>query len=412
MPQPELSPLDPRFTNDVSGWAKFSDYCFKNPFLVLWNVALILGGVITFSHFVSIGYFPDLDIKTASAFLLGIALLGVSLVSLLAVVLIVPSYLIRSEIWRPYYLYHAVVPGHAVERVGADIERKRRPTFAVLSLFHGLVAFFFWISIGSFFIADSHWRYRNAVSSVGAFGFIFTVTALIILHCIWTKRVMPEGHSPDDRMGHSYRAQHLTFISIWWLLSPGYLLLLSIGAGKIDENQVGGHLFLLGFALAFILANTWLAIRNFDSISSYWRAVLMTALLTVGYLAIPSNPLNITRAVFNSLAIGDLGSSQFVVKRPTCDAVNLIAPDACEIASESAGCIRPQSLANRIGSEYILVVNAPMRTRELSSRKTGQSIVRKNIKIPILKSEVLAWGAIDSDNAAWKACGPNMSGKN
>jgi len=412
MRESDLSPSNTRLANEVSSWSKISDYCSKNPFLILWNVALVLGGLITFSHFSSVRYFPDLDIKTLSAFLLGIALLGVALILLLAVVLVVPSYLIRSEIWKPYYLHHAVAPGHEAERVTDDIEKKRRPTFAVWSLFHGLAAFFFWIFIASFSIADSHSYYASAVRTVSSLGLLCTVAALIFVHQVWRKRTLPEGQSYDQLMGHSYRAQHFTFILIWWLLSPGYLLLLILGAGKIDENEVAGHFFLLGFALVLIVANTWLAATNFDSTGSYWKAVAVVALLTVCYLAIPSNPLNITRAVFSSLAIGDVGNSQFVVKRPTCDAVNLIAPNVCEVASESAGCIRPHILANRIGSEYLLIVKVQMQTRDTSLGKAGGSIISKSVKIPIPKSEVLAWGSIDSDNGVWDGCSPKVTGQN
>jgi hypothetical protein len=393
-----------------SAWITLVDYCLKNPFLVLWNVALILGGIITFSHFVSIKYFPDLDVKTASSFLLGIALLGVSLMSVLAIVFVVPSYLIRNEIWRPYYLHHPAATGQEAVQVSDDIEKKRWFPFIALSFFHGLTAFFFWIFCASFLIENSHAHYRNIALIVSAVGFTLSILAMLGLNYSWKRKDVRDGLSTDGRLGHGKPAQHLTFVFIWVVIYPGYLILLAMSARKLDQNDIAGHLCVLAFAVAFIIVNTGLAITNFSSARSYLKIPAMAALLTVGYLSIPSNPLTITRAVFTTLAIGDLGSSQFVVKRPTCDAVNLIAPGACEVASESAGCIRPQSLANRIGAEYLLVLKVQMHTRGKIGPQMNQSAMSTEMKVPIPKSEVLVWGTVDADNVYWAACSTATKG--
>ena len=167
---------------------------------------------------------------------------------------------------------------------------------------------------------------------------------------------------------------------------------------------MAGHLWFLGFTVALIVVNTGLAVTNFHSPKSYLVFPLMGAMLMVLYLSMPSNTLSITRAVFSSLAIGDLGSSRFVVKRQTCEAVNLLAPGACSVASETAGCIRPQTLANRIGNEYLLVLRAPGQAGSKPMTSKDQNTPHLAIKVPIPKSEVLAWGTVDANDTTWKAC--------
>ncbi|NYE60078.1 cyanate permease [Duganella sp. 1224] len=73
------------------------DATLKNPFITMWNLALIIGGLIALVYFAQLGYLPDLDLKTASSFLLAVALVGVFLSAILMVIFNVPSLMIRSE---------------------------------------------------------------------------------------------------------------------------------------------------------------------------------------------------------------------------------------------------------------------------------------------------------------------------
>ncbi|MGO4476235.1 hypothetical protein AB4Z32_08250 [Massilia sp. 2TAF26] len=390
--------------NASGGWSKLMDYFLKNPFLVLWNVVLILGGLITFAQFASIGYFPDLDIKTASSFLLGIALSGVSLVSILAAVMVLPSVLIRNEIWKPYFLHRPVEASQMQIRVTSEMEARRRIPFLVLCLFHGLMAFFAWMFIASFFIDDTHERYRFFVRALSGGGTGLLITGFAGVDFLWKRMDERDNAGEDGRRGHSRKAQHFFSIFIWVILYPGYLLLLLLAVGKLRENDMAGHLWVLGFTIALIVVNTGLAVTNFHSPKSYLIFPLMGTMLMVLYLSMPSNTLSITRAVFSSLAIGDLGSSRFVVKRQTCDAVNLLVPGACDVASETAGCIRPHTLANRIGNEYLLVLRVPGQAVPKSMTSKDQITPQLAIKVPIPKSEVLAWGTVDANDATWKAC--------
>lgn len=403
--QPTNTNLSPgQEGNDRRNLSSLQEYVFKNPFLVLWNSALILGGLITFGHFSSIKYFPDLDIKTASSFLLGIALLGLLLTTLLALALVAPSYMLRNEIWINYFLHEPRNPAHASSRVSAEVEKRRRLPFLILNLCYGLAAFFAFVLLSSHLIDRSYAQYRENVRLVGAIGLVLSLSAQLWANRYWKQKDRQDGTLSNGWRGHSYVAQHVTLAFIWTMVSPGYLLLLTLAVGKLKESDLGSHVCIFLFVLIFIVVNAGLSITNFNSPKSLLIVPAMATALTLGYLSLPSNPLSITRTVFVSLAIGDLGSSRFVVKRATCDAVNLIAAGTCEIASESAGCIRPKSLANRIGSEYLLVLESRVESSADGDVRTNQRAPGTEIRVPIPKSEVLVWGSGDANGKEWASC--------
>ena len=404
MQPPDASQLPLPESSYGKNLSSLQDYVFKNPFLVLWNCALILGGLITFSHFSSIKYFPDLDIKTASSFLLGIALLGLLLTTVLALTLVAPSYLLRNEIWINYFLHEPRSPGQALSRVSADVEKRRRLPFLTLNLCYGLATFFTFVFLSSYLIDRAYAQYREDIRMVGGIGLALSLTAQLWGNRYWKHKSGREDILSGGRRGHSHLAQHVTLAFIWMTVSPGYLLLLTLAVGKLKETDLSGHFCVLLFVLVFIAVNAGLSITNFNSAKSLLIVPAMAAALTLSYLSLPSNPLSITRTVFASFSIGDLASTLFVVKRATCDAVNLVAAGTCEIASESAGCIRPKSLANRIGSEYLLVLEPRVEGDAAGEVQTSQRAPATEIRVPIPKSEVLVWGSGDADDKEWAAC--------
>lgn len=404
MQPPDPNPPSHPESSDRRNFSSLQDYVLKNPFLVLWNSALILGGLITFGHFSTIKYFPDLDIKTASSFLLGIALLGLLLTTLLALALVAPSYLLRNEIWSNYFLHEPRNAGEAWLRVSPDVEKKRRLPFLTVNFFYGLAAFFGFVFLSSHLIDRSYAQYREKLRMVGGIGLALSLAVQLWGNRYWKYRDRLDNTLSNGRRGHSLLAQHVKLAFTWMMVSSGYLLLLTLAVGKLKEGDIIGHLFILLFVLIFIIVNAGLSITNFNSTRSLLIVPAMAAMLTLVYLSLPSNPLSITRTVFASFAIGDVGSSRFVVKRATCDAVNLIAAGTCEIASESAGCIHPKSLANRIGSEYLLVLESRLESVAADNARTIQTAAVTEIRVPIPKSEVLVWGTGDANDKGWASC--------
>jgi NADH:ubiquinone oxidoreductase subunit 6 (subunit J) len=155
----------------ASALERLLDYAFKNPFIAMWNLALIVGGFIALVYFTQIGYFPDLDLKSGSSFLIGIAFLGIFLSALLAIVFTVPSWMIRTEVWRNYLQLKERVPGMEPQAISIEMERKRRLPFIAFASLHGLAAACFWLFIfGCFGIKAGHEEFANRIQWCAAVG--------------------------------------------------------------------------------------------------------------------------------------------------------------------------------------------------------------------------------------------------
>ena len=74
------------------------DKLVDSPFATLWNLTVIVGGLIALIYFTQLGYLPDMDLKSSAAFFLSIAVLSMFLVGLLILVFSVPSWMLRTEL--------------------------------------------------------------------------------------------------------------------------------------------------------------------------------------------------------------------------------------------------------------------------------------------------------------------------
>lgn len=75
------------------------------PWVTLWNVSLAVGGIFLISYFASIGFLPDFDLKTLTATIAGVALVGMFLVFLIGFGLISPSFFLNPEKVRKRKIY-------------------------------------------------------------------------------------------------------------------------------------------------------------------------------------------------------------------------------------------------------------------------------------------------------------------
>ncbi len=110
----------------------------------MWNVALVVGGMIALFYFAQIGYLPDFDPKSAASTLIAIAILGCVLVAFLTLVFIVPAGMIRGQVWKTYCQLTVAGPGAPAQPVSDALQKLRRPAFVRAVFLHGLAAYFTW----------------------------------------------------------------------------------------------------------------------------------------------------------------------------------------------------------------------------------------------------------------------------
>jgi hypothetical protein len=363
------------------------DYVLKNPFLTLWNVALLVGGMIALFYFAQLGYLPDFDPKSAASTLIAIATLGCVLVAFLTLVFIVPAGMIRGQVWKTYCQLTAAGPDAPAQPVSVDLLKLRRPAFVRAVVLHGLAAYFSWGVLVSCVAAGSgYFSWALLWSSLSG---VVICTALLITNFRWVVgKARLNNQAPEELLGHSYKSQQFSLLMTWLLVAPGTALMILLSLGKSGGDNIGDIILSLIFVAFYLAANAVLAVHDFQPPVSYLAYPVAGVLLFVFYLILPANPVSISQGAFSIYAVGALPNTAFIVKRPACDAVNSLAEHACQpIGDGTSGCIKPKRMASRIGNEFLLILSDG-----------------SDIKVPLQKSDVLVWGATANPKNLEKSC--------
>jgi len=323
------------------------DAMLKNPFVTMWNLALVIGGLIALIYFAQLGYLPDLDLKTASSFLLAVAFLGIFLSALLILVFNVPSLMMRSD------------------RKQDDPDTGK--SFAFRTFVCGAIGASFWLMIfGLFGLDPGHEALGRQISI--ASGAILLICVAVIAYLAWKTY---RGR-PMDFVGRD-----LIWLFTWLMLAPTFwgLALMRIRAPSHDD--INTLLFTGLFMLIVIAFNAILAAVPLNSRKAYAKYLALSVCLPVAYLAMPTESKSLPSAVFSGFSLGGLKNTAFIVKEPACKALNLLAPEACAATTDKdLGCVKPVQLASRVGNEFLLIV------------KYGD----KEVNVPVQKTDVLMWG--------------------
>lgn len=374
---------------------RLMDYMLKNPFIALWNVALIVGGTIALFYFAQIGYLPDLDPKSATSMLISIAMLGCVMVGFLTVIFIIPASMIRGEVWKTHHQFTAASAVSPPQPASEILLQQRRPQFGRMVVLYGIFGYSFYGFLASFIPVDASgqdfsMRLRWACIGIGPLCIL-----LLLLNYRWMlRRAASSGQNVEDFLGHGYKTQNLMLLLTWLMVTPGTAMMIFLSLGKSRADNTADILMTALFWLLYLIVNAVLAVHHFKPPVSRLIYPVAGLVLFVVYLFIPSNPVNISRGVFIQYALGAMSNTKFIVKRAACDAVNLLADHACEpVGDGTSGCITPKRMASRVGSEFLLVLST-------SSKENGKN----EVKVPLQKTDVLTWGTTASSQNQKKSC--------
>lgn len=342
---------------------RLMDAVLKNPFITMWNLALMIGGLIALIYFAQLGYMPDLDFKTASSFLLALAILGVFLSSILILVFNVPSLMMRSD-----------------KKVG-DIDTGK--SFAFRAFLCGATGASFWLMIlGLFGLDPGHEALGRQI--LIASGIICFICVAVVAYLAWKTY---RGRALD------FIGRDLIWLFMWLMLAPTFwgLALMRIRAPSHEDINT---LLMTGLFMLIVIAfNAILAALPLNSRKAFAKYLALSVCLPALYLSMPTESKSLPAAVFSGFAFGGLKNTAFIVKEPACKGLNLLAPDACTAtADKDLGCVKPLQLASRVGNEFLLIV------------KSGE----REVKVPVQKTDVLTWGMGIDD----KSCAPPVLPRN
>lgn len=314
------------------------DKLVESPFATLWNLTVVVGGLMALIYFTQLGYLPDMDLKSSAAFFLSIAVLSMFLVGLLVLVFSVPSWMLRTEV-QPI----TTSPQSAWTR----------PVRVALSGF--FVASAYLLMIGLFGLDPGHEQLARTI----------TWTSIVVMLISG----FPLAVFLRNPMAHTF-----TLLIAWLMVTPTFWLL-ALMRVRAPEGD-GVSIVLAGaFISALIVANAVMSALRYDTRKQWLAFAILSLSLPVIYLTLPSDQPSIPENVFKKLSLGGIANTIIVIKKPACEGINVFLQNACVMRpGTDIGCITPTRMANRLG-EYLLVF------------ESGQ----QKIKVPLQKNDVIVW---------------------
>lgn len=383
-------------------WQSLLDRAVQAPFKAVSLSAFLLGGLIMLIHFNSARYLPDINLENATSVILGVAVLGGVLILLLAVTMIIPCVLLRIEAWNPHFLHYRKTPNGLRIRVSARTELQRRIIFVVLNFLHGIMAFAVVLTSFTFLLEPADQEYGATLRFSMCIGGSVAAVLLLLLHY----RVKKSEAQTVQQTGRALapRIPHWILFFIWLTTFASFMGILVLAASGLKKADLPGHLNLLYCTVAYIVVNPWLACVDLRTTRNYWLFPAGAAFLMAAYLWLPANPFSVTRSVVSSLALGSAGSTRFVVKQPTCDALNLLVTRACLSRSTTVGCVSPDRMSTRIGSDYVLEFEIKEKESAIKETTPRGGSAPKVVRLIVPKSEVLAWSIVDARQSGREPC--------
>lgn len=404
-------------------YERLIEYISKNPFFSLWNVAIIIGGIVGYFHYSRIAYIPEIDVKSVATIFIALALTGTFLAILLALIFLMPLFYLRLIIWKnPQQLDTESRIETCNDLAEQALIVKRRVAIALM-LRTAILAIGLWSTL-IWSLSEKVWRMPEAGFGLVGFILIFTTTIfakkisrLFELFCERMKKETPDL-SQNWLVVH---ADHIMATGVW-IIAFGLIAVMLNSPILNNKNLTDGDkiFWVITFLSVVIFVNTLLAIASFSKGKRYAPLLfLFIAMIPALYfLALPDNTFSVEKVAFSRLGIGSLENSFFLVKSEACDSINVVRASTCihidlknngnsanvKPEVKSNGCVRPKYLENRLGPEFLLAFEDKI--SEKSNTKNSKKI---EIFIPLKKDDVLLWAFGKTENSGNFQC-PNQVG--
>lgn len=343
---------------------------------VAWSLMLFLGGLITLIYFGHIQFLPEVDLANVVAILASVAVVGLFIAVLLAVVFIAPGLALHELVQS------GLLPSPRVESVGSG---ERIPLDVWVTVIVAALLLLFIIACFSSY-------YLLALSVA------FVVTMVCIVFLVTNARTRSKFVNGDGFLARpaglierAIAALELSPKAVKVMLRPAQWIVL------IGLWFIAGSVLLLPFVGAysgqqdkyiFMTMGIWLVWAGFSNaiwgyslrpptikVVSSFGAISLFVLLLVG-----SNPSFLSTLTFRQLGLGDIEPIQMSVTKHACSMIRAAVGEntACiKIADEDTYIVSKAKLLSRVGTQYL--IEMPVR---------GEA---GNVRAVIKKDDVLAW---------------------
>jgi len=260
---------------------KIRQFLFKNPFLFLWNVGLLLGGFIFVLYFYEIHYLPNIDGSEWLYLLPIIAVTGVAVLVFMGVMFLLPCFFR----WYVNVLFGNANKEEAREEKESEIKKEiviYHLTVTMPVLIWMLLAFFFYSSINSSLSAIVLWLvsvliplvlyvFRSGVLSLyGRRNIISLIISWVLSSLIFLYMMLKiiESSAPIFLPGLSKFPEWLGYFVyvILVIMISICVVFLNIFITQVNENlvRINGIFEIFGFLLLFFLVLIFVAVLYRD----------------------------------------------------------------------------------------------------------------------------------------------------
>jgi len=297
----------------------------------LWNLSLLVGGLIFVVYFGSIGFMPETDVPASVTLLTVSAITGAFLLIVTSFILVAPSY-----IWRRWTIRHETLKSLWSDRAG-EFSRWRA------TLWFGLPLVSFLVGVPLLLVVDEQYHACLIWGSLLSGPSIALIAALIFL---WKQS---QKWPALGNLGLSVFSSAFAFSPVILLVS------VFIGASPaLHADTIGGpqQILLLVLTLIYILVfNAALVSSRQSSAIEY---ILLAAFITILILVMLQNITYIPKRVMNAYQFGYIPAS-LVITDVGCMIVDnhniptLPNKNTCQVSNVT--------IHSRLGSTYYVQVN-------------------------------------------------------
>ncbi|MES2040104.1 MAG: hypothetical protein V4495_19990 [Pseudomonadota bacterium] len=386
------------------------DYVSKNPFLTLWSVAGIVGGIFGYIHYARIGYIPEIDIKSVGTILFSLALTGVVFTAAFGAIFLVPALYFRSAGRNDPNLIDLSIPEDPYEleikirnrRTAGLVIRSSITSLGIYSVVFGVLAWGY--QIGPFLVVVG-------IAVMASMMFFFDKFASLFP---FEKKKNNENETEGPIRQFFSRNAELIGATFVWFISFTFVFVfanLSIFSNiKLEFHEK--VLCSIGLVFIVLFANLIASIPGISKVDRFAAPLIMGIMASplMFVLAVPNSNINLEKLVFRQLGLGSMPNTIFFVNSDACLTANLIRANTCSYVEgqklgidgkdeKKLGCIIPHLLENRLGSEYLLAFNDE--GEKIPGKETKEI---NSLTIPIQKKDVVQWGFLNNKNLNLMAC--------
>jgi hypothetical protein len=405
-------------SNEFDALKGARDYILENPWLVLWNLSLLMGGVIIWIYFFQIRYFPDLKWDEVALLLPLAAITGVFFLLLMTTMFMAP-YLLLATFLKAHDLdTQRKETKSSSENGELDPQKKETKTFSTLgliwyffSLFLLEMAFFLFLSKDEKFIFDESnylliWIFKNEKwLSFGLFLLVVSVTLIYLVFVkkawgflkIFIKQFFSSICQKNQNLGEGKDTEGTFEFIVPWIFSfllsiVPLLLLIAITPQYSEELDHAGEIILLTkFFFSVLLVNgVYVYFREKDE-KKWWVPFIPIGGLIFSLLVVLHDPV-IPNLVMGKFKLGNYTVKQLLVDEKGCqiienvESVSEFNKDKNYFVKAKNLCyLKDVTILSRLGSDIMLKIETVK----------GKKKIKRKFKIP--KENVLSWLIIEED---------------